>query len=236
MAPKRNRVTKRAPKRSEPAPSPSSAAPDLESSGPIYFWRPQEAATGYLSQWYAQPFRDGADARTYATAEHYMMHRKALLFGDGEIAAAVLEAPSPRDARALGRAVRGFDPAVWERERERIVAEGTRCKFSFPVVVDDDGGEDDDGLRAWRLGHGDAALVVRAASFRDVLLATGTRELVEASPFDRIWGIGFTAKNAEAKRHRWGMNLLGKCLMQVREEFRKEAEEARLGIGEGSEG
>ncbi|KAI3336045.1 hypothetical protein F4824DRAFT_500536 [Ustulina deusta] len=220
MAPKAGRISKRTSKR-KPAASEAAAAPSApDPNGPIYFWRPQEAATGYLSQWYAQPFRDRADqGKVYATAEHYMMHHKALLFGDAEAAAAILEATSPRKVKALGRAVRGFDPALWERERERVVAEGNWCKFSLPVL--DGRGADE---AAWRLGDGDGAQTMRAPSFRDVLLATGTRELVEASPFDRIWGVGFAAKGAENNRREWGLNLLGKCLMEVREQFRNEVE------------
>lgn len=65
-----------------------------------------------------------------------------------------------------------------------------------------------------------------AESMRAWLLGTGDRELVEASPTDRIWGVGFAEKNAGANRHRWGQNLLGKALMVVRERLRKE--EARV--------
>ncbi|KAI1122461.1 hypothetical protein F5Y10DRAFT_281703 [Nemania abortiva] len=261
MPPKRSGVTKRASKASSSSSASKKAAAaatttSLQSpsdpNGPIFFWRPQEAATGYLSQWYALPFRDRADsAKIYATAEHYMMHQKALLFGDAEMAATILEAPSPRDVKALGRAVRGFDQAVWERERVRIVTEGNWCKFSLPVVEEsvsdrgegaktevaggaEEGREEeekdrstDPRLRTWKLGNADDAVTMRAASFREVLLATGDRELVEASPRDRIWGVGFGAKGAEAKRAKWGMNLLGKCLMEVREQFRKEAEAAK---------
>ncbi|KAI0419230.1 hypothetical protein F5X98DRAFT_84846 [Xylaria grammica] len=241
MAPKASRVSKRiSGKKSQVSAkatsSPPTSTPDLEPNSPIYFWRPQEVATGYLSQWYAHPFRDRTDKnKIYATAEHYMMHQKALLFGDAEIAATILEATSPRDVKSLGRAVRGFDQATWERERERIVADGNWCKFSLPVLEDAKDGEA--GPRTWKLGNGDAAQTVQASSFRDVLLATGTRELVEASPYDRIWGVGFAAKGAENKRHKWGMNLLGKCLMEVREQFRKEveAEAEAAGLENGEE-
>ncbi|KAI8945000.1 hypothetical protein F4801DRAFT_584830 [Xylaria longipes] len=54
----------------------------------------------------------------------------------------------------------------------------------------------------------------------------GPRELVDANPFDRILGIGFVANGAGDKRNRWGMNFLGKCLMELREEFRREVEAA----------
>lgn len=48
--------------------------------------------------------------------------------------------------------------------------------------------------------------------------------LEKASPRDRIWGIGFGAKNAGSQRKRWGQNLLGKCLMDVRDRIREEEE------------
>lgn len=64
-----------------------------------------------------------------------------------------------------------------------------------------------------------------AASLKAMLLATGERELVEASPMDRIWGVGFTEKNAGHNRVRWGQNLLGKALMNVRARLREESME-----------
>ncbi|KAI1110896.1 DUF1768-domain-containing protein [Nemania sp. NC0429] len=284
---KRAPTRKSTSKPAAPTPSSSTALPpssfltptataDPDPTGPIYFWRPQEPETGFLSQWYALPFRgrraangggvinekgkeegkegeEGEEDKVYATAEHYMMHHKALLFGDAEMAAAILEASSPRDVKALGRAVRGFDQAVWGRERARIVVEGNWCKFSLPVVsppvfhpsggegegehrtsARQEGGEKGPvpapGLRTWKLGNAEHAAVIRGASFRDALLATGDRELVEASPRDRIWGVGFGARNAPANRNRWGLNLLGKCLMEVREQFRKEEAEAEAAM------
>ena len=62
-----------------------------------------------------------------------------------------------------------------------------------------------------------------AEDLRAMLLATGERELVEASPRDRIWGVGFAEKNAENNRVRWGQNLLGKALMNVRARLREES-------------
>ena len=57
---------------------------------------------------------------------------------------------------------------------------------------------------------------------KQVLLGTGDREIVEASPRDRVWGVGFGEKNAGKNRGRWGGNLLGKVLMEVREWIRRE--------------
>lgn len=61
-----------------------------------------------------------------------------------------------------------------------------------------------------------------AENMRKWLLATRDRELVEASPMDRIWGVGFAAQDASANRRRWGQNLLGKALMVVRTRLREE--------------
>jgi len=72
------------------------------------------------------------------------------------------------------------------------------------------------------------------------LMATGDRELVEvccdstlseedrltdwfqASPTDRIWGVGYGAADAEANRANWGENRLGKAIMVVREQLKRE--------------
>jgi ribA/ribD-fused uncharacterized protein len=75
-----------------------------------------------------------------------------------------------------------------------------------------------------------------AESLRAMLLATGERELVEASPMDRIWGVGFAADNAGQNRVRWGQNLLGKALMNVRAKLREETKREGKGRIEGGEG
>jgi len=46
--------------------------------------------------------------------------------------------------------------------------------------------------------------------------------LVEGSPVDRVWGIGFRGDEAEGKEEEWGLSLLGKALMRVRERLRRE--------------
>jgi predicted NAD-dependent protein-ADP-ribosyltransferase YbiA (DUF1768 family) len=83
---------------------------------PVYFYRPQQEGTGYLSQWYWSPFRD-ADGTAYTTAEMYMMVQKARLFDDAETAAQMVATTEPRKHKGLGRAVKGFDARVWD-ERE----------------------------------------------------------------------------------------------------------------------
>ncbi|KDN49764.1 hypothetical protein RSAG8_01829, partial [Rhizoctonia solani AG-8 WAC10335] len=130
---------------------------------------------------------------SYENAEQYMMHRKGMLFApDSHVTSAILGTTNPRDIKALGRMIPNFDGAVWKRERLNIVTEGSRLKFR------------------------------QSEALKTQLLATGDKELVEASPFDRIWGVGFGAKQAPTKRDKWGENLLGKALMAARQELREE--------------
>jgi ribA/ribD-fused uncharacterized protein len=133
------------------------------------------------------------DGVAYATAEHWMMAGKARLFDDPGGLAAVLAAAGPQAAKAAGRRVRGFDERKWKEARYGLVVEGNLAKF----------GQHPD-LRAF-------------------LLSTGDRILVEASPFDRIWGVGMGRNNADVFRpSAWrGKNLLGFALMDVREVLRE---------------
>lgn len=133
----------------------------------------------YLHFWGHRPLPDGrvgasclsqwwpspftVDGVEYATAEHWMMAAKARLFADAEGERRVLAAGHPSEAKKAGRLVRGFDDEVWRRERFGIVVEGSVHKFA---------------------AHGE---------LRSFLLDTGERVLVEASPVDRVWGIGLAA-------------------------------------------
>ncbi|MBX3154731.1 MAG: NADAR family protein [Deltaproteobacteria bacterium] len=142
-----------------------------------------------FSQWYRCTFTDGD--HTFLCAEQYMMHGKAVLFGDAETAAEILAADHPRKHKALGRKVRNFDDARWKAHRTEIVRAGNRAKFT----------QNPDLLA--------------------VLLATRGTTLVEASPYDRIWGIGLAATDARAQDPKqWkGQNLLGKILTELRDEL-----------------
>jgi ribA/ribD-fused uncharacterized protein len=93
---------------------------------PVLFWRRTDEF-GCFSQWFHSPFEEGGV--TFPTMEHYLMHAKARLFGDDESARKVLIAPTPEEAKALGRAVHGFDESVWARTREDIAFKGNLLKF-----------------------------------------------------------------------------------------------------------
>ena len=212
-------------------------------TGPVFFWGPYDQPYGVLDQWYpatmtapllvlapaatatataAEAHRHQEGERrvyTFNTSEQYMMAHKAYLFnpvdsggGGGtheqqqqqqrvNILDMILNEPDPFLQKMLGRKVPNFDEQLWEVHRYAIVKSGNYLKFT------------------------------QNEALKKILLQTGDRELVEASPVDRIWGIGFSAEKAMENRHRWGLNLLGKVLMEVRGIIRREDEAAEKGVG-----
>ena len=157
-----------------------------ERGGFVFFW------SGWPSQWHPASF--AVDGVAYGCAEQFMMAEKARLFGDQETLRQILASDSPREHKALGRGVRGFDESRWTRACRDIVYRGSLAKFS------------------------------QNADLKELLLATGSKTLVEASPSDRIWGIGLAAEDPRATdRSAWrGKNWLGEALMRVRAELRGE--------------
>lgn len=131
------------------------------------------------------------ESHSYPTAEHWMMAEKARIFNDPDSLRKILDAPDPRSAKAIGRKVSGFDPRIWDNHKRLAVFTGNYAKFS------------------------------QHTDLRDYLLTTGGTILVEASPKDKIWGIGLSATSASAlDPTRWqGENLLGFVLTEVREKL-----------------
>ncbi|MFI0479160.1 NADAR family protein [Actinomadura sp. 9N215] len=110
------------------------------------------------------------------------------MFGDEKVADAIVAASHPRRAKDLGRRVRDFDEQTWVDNRVAIVTKGNEAKFA------------------------------QNEELLDYLLGTRDRVLVEASPLDRVWGIGMTADDPYAEQpSAWkGQNLLGFALMAAR--------------------
>ncbi len=157
----------------------------------LMFWGHQPQADGSIGKGCLSqwwPCRFAVDQVEYVSAEHWMMASKAWLFGDRDAVASILAARTPAEAKNLGRLVRGFDEQVWAQRRFELVVEGNVAKF----------GQD--------------------PALRDFLVATKGRVLVEASPRDRIWGIGLSAADERATDpvHWRGLNLLGFALMEAR--------------------
>ncbi|KAK8047848.1 hypothetical protein PG996_015912 [Apiospora saccharicola] len=161
----------------------ASVTPD---SPVVFFWATNETH-GMFCQWYTSSFF--CDGQKFTTAEQYMMYRKAETFSDASTAAAILHSPkkSPRQHKAMGRQVKGFDDEVWATAGPDAVVTGNLCKFT------------------------------QSPALRAALVGTVGSVLAEASPFDAIWGIGFKEEFALENRHAWGANKLGKCLMIVRD-------------------
>lgn len=156
----------------------------------VFFWN------GPFSQFATSPFR--LDGVRFPTAEHYMMWRKARLFRDDAAAQAIRAARAPAEAKRLGRRVRRFDDAVWDREKRGIVAAGSYAKYA------------------------------QNPGFAARLLATAPAVLVEASPLDPIWGIGLAEDDPRAQDPAaWrGANLLGWILTETRERLAAERAKA----------
>lgn len=155
----------------------------------VHFWGHNRKRLGdkaVFSQWYEAPFH--CDGNTFPTAEHWMMHQKALLFEDHKMAAKMLTTPYPGDVKNMGRKVANFDEELWDQEKITIVRLGNLLKFS------------------------------QNAELEGILLDTGDAILAEASPYDAIWGIGTKDSHPNANDpSKWkGENLLGFVLMDVR--------------------
>ncbi len=129
----------------------------------------------------------------YNCMEQFMMANKAELFGDMETKDKIMQCSTPKQAKAFGRMVKDFDQEIWDKFKHSIVVNGNWCKFS------------------------------QNRALCDFLLATGDSILVEASPVDKIWGIGLAADNPDAQDPlKWkGQNMLGFALMEVRDELQK---------------
>lgn len=157
----------------------------------IYFWEAERAQDGSLgpgcfSQWWPASFQIGE--QVFATAEHFMMHSKAVLFGDEGAAKRILGSDSPREAKEIGRQVENFDSQLWQEHRFAVVLRGNLAKFS------------------------------QNEDLKGYIFSTGESILVEASPTDTIWGIGMSEEEARiVSPADWrGANLLGFALMRTR--------------------
>jgi len=165
----------------------TSSAKRARGEAPIVFFFRPEGANGWLSNWSAHGVRH--DGIAFKTVEHFFMYHKALASDDFESARRIIAAPGPKEAKALGRSVRGFDEKKWSAEREAIMLTGLALKIE------------------------QHALLKRA------VLQTCGHVLAEASPYDALWGIGCASDDARARNPAaWpGKNLLGRLWMRLRE-------------------
>ena len=129
------------------------------------------------------------DGTSYFSAEQYMMAKKASLFDDVNIQKEILETMDPKECKSLGRKVKNFDGTTWDEAKYEIVKQANYLKFN------------------------------QNSSLKEFLLSTGQKVIVEASPYDHVWGIGLKQDDARAlDPKQWdGENLLGFALMEIRD-------------------
>lgn len=154
----------------------------------VFFW------SGPFSNWDKGEFSMSFDDILFKfnCSEQAMMLLKAWRFGDTEAIAKVMKEKDPREQKKIGRAVKNFDEANWE-------------KFAlekFPTVL--------------------RAKFEQVPGYEKILLDTGDKTIVEASPFDEVWGIKMGVNNPDIlDETKWrGKNLLGICLMKTRDAIR----------------
>ena len=125
--------------------------------------------------------------------EKYMMYNKALLFDDKDIANEILNTNQPKAIKELGRKVKNFNDELWDKMKYKIVFTGNYYKFS------------------------------QNTDLRNFLLSTKNKVLVEASPYDKVWGIKmkYDDENIENPFCWKGENLLGFALMEARDEIKR---------------
>ena len=159
----------------------------------LFFWGHRKAKSGISKSCFSQWYDSPykSEGLSFLTAEHHMMYQKAILFQDSSAGERLLRASSPGEAKAIGREVVGFDQQKWDKNRYSIVVKANVAKFGSHPEL------------------------------KEFLINTGNRVLVEASPVDKVWGIGMAADNPDCENpNKWnGINLLGFALMEARDEL-----------------
>ena len=131
------------------------------------------------------------DGHDFFSSEQLFMYLKAKLFNDEESMEKILAASTSKDAKELGRLVKGFDQEVWDSEKENLMLEALRCKSKY------------------------------SSEFKSVLLENKDKIFVECNPYDNIWSCGLSENDPRgAEPEKWrGQNLLGKCMNRLIEEL-----------------
>jgi ribA/ribD-fused uncharacterized protein len=128
------------------------------------------------------------DHMEYNCCEQYMMHQKALLFSDFGMAEKIMLEKDPKKQKALGRQVESFDRKIWDKVCQSVIYKGNLEKFT------------------------------QNSAIKKELMGTGDRLMVEASPFDEIYGIKMAENDfgVEDQKNWKGTNFLGIAITKVK--------------------
>ena len=143
---------------------------------------------GVFSNWSAAKFQDEITGIRFENTEQAFMWQKARFFLDTDIMDEIIGVSNPKIVKELGRRIKGYDDKSW-----------TCVRYGFMVYVN-------------------YLKYSQNPQFAIELKNTGNKTLVEASPYDKIWGIGLGLDDTRIEEDVFwkGQNLLGKALMEVR--------------------
>ena len=135
-------------------------------------------------------------ATKFTSTEQAFMYCKALCFFDFDTANKIINDNNPDYCRKLGRTVKNYKDEIWDDVRYELFYELNYQKYS-----------QDNKLKAKLLD----------SQFDD-------KTFVEASPIDKIWGVGLDENNPliDDESNWKGQNLLGKLLTNIRKELKNE--------------
>ena len=152
------------------------------------FFYGHEKQDGYLSNFYETHFI--VDGLKYVNSEQFFMKKKQEYFDPTNVTLGnkIMKETDPKKIKSFGRKVNNYDDIKWSQVRYDFMKTGLIHKFSQNNII------------------------------KQKLLNTGNKILVEASPYDNIWGIGLSkGKAMTTTPDNWqGTNLLGKALMEIR--------------------
>lgn len=159
----------------------------------LFFWGHTEKNKQITKSCFSQWYESKflVDGIQYQNEEQFMMAEKARLFNDNESLELIIKSKNPNEIKKYGRMVKNFSEKQWKDKRFEIVVNGNYNKFS------------------------------QNPELKEFIIETGNKILVEASPVDKIWGIGMAENEIGIENpFNWkGLNLLGFALMEVREKL-----------------
>ncbi len=142
-----------------------------------------------------KPLNFEADGNVWKTSEQYFMWLKAMHFEAYDIAKKIEKCERPEQAKSLGRKIKNFDDEEWAKASNQCMYKAVFAKFS------------------------------QCKELKEELLSPkyDGKEFVEASPLDKIWGIGlhFNDRACDNRENWLGQNKLGKVINKVREDLKK---------------